>query len=249
MSLETTINVAGRFPNTEQAARDLQSPELMSSVGNAIAAHLKQWFITLNSERTHGYRQPGFYEEAAASTGYTTDYGFPAVVVMKKGVAQRRFGGRIEPKHTKYLAIPNSFSSMISETYGKSPMDFGNLDVVWGRRKDGTIGPIGLKGHEDDTDDDEQGAYHQTHVFQRQRGGSATRDGKRGEYVPYGKRGKDLKGSSGEVLFWLAQWVDQQPDPTVLPNTEDLAITGERAMVQWLAANPPITIAVEGASA
>jgi len=238
MPLTQTISIAGRFPDAEAMARDLQSPDLMARVGAAIADHLKAYFVQLNAERTHGYRQPGFYEDAAASTGYTTEFGYPAVVVMKQGVRQRFEGGRIEPKHTKYLAIPNSFSSLIAETYGKSPTDFSGLDVVFGRRKDGTIGPIGLKGHEDDTEGEEEGAFKQAHVFSRQRGGSATRDGASGEYVPYGKRGKNLKKSEGEVLFWLAQWVDQQADPTVLPPVEDLEEAGYEAMARWLASKP-----------
>lgn len=250
------IDISGAFPDSARMEVELRGAELRSVVGNAIAQVVKDNFIQLNNERTHGYRSPGFYEMAARSTGYTEEYGYYEVVVMWRGVAQRAFGGTIRPTTGKYLAIPNSFSSAIAQIYGKSPREVGNLKVAFGRQADGSIGPIGLKAND-------EGAVWQHHVRTEL-----------GFYVPTGDRGKKIRlpggtvtkqgrtatgqftvgtqakgrsrSSAGEILFWLKKEVYQAADSRVLPPHEALEAAGADAARQWLSTRTPTTITVEG---
>ena len=270
MPVLQTIQLVGQFPDTEQAARELQSPELRSAVGNAIAAVVKDNFVRLNAERSHGYANSGFYENAARSTGYTEDYGYPAVVVMWIGVAMRYFGGLIKPKNAKYLSIPNSFSTAISSIYGTSPREIGNLRVVFGRQQDGSIGPIALAAND-------EGAVWQHHMLNQDRWGMVQGRGEGGRFKkgslekladkweateePQGKIrrplsreeqgmaknvGKKSMSTAGEILFWLKKYVYQDADASVLPSIERLTLAGREAMVAWLTPRTPTSITVGG---
>ena len=235
--LETQVDIKGQFPDSPAIERDLQSPELLANVGDAVAKVLQGHVRALNAERTHGYGGAGgFYENAARSTGYTTDFGFPAVVVMKVGVALRRYGtamlegGMLRPKNAKYLAIPNSFSGVIAEVYGHSPREFENLRVVFGRRSDGTVGPIALAA-------DEGGARN------KGRGGKQVRakltEAERGAAANVGRTSKS---SEGEIMFWLKKEVYQRPDYSVLPEQETLEQAGRDAAIEWLLPRVPTAI-------
>lgn len=253
--LKQTLDITGGFANPAQIEKDLQSPEMLARVGNAVVMVLKSHFIALNAQRTHGFGgSDGYYEGAARGTGYTTDLGYPAVVVNQIGIALRYYGteilpgGKLRPKNAKYLSIPNSFSSALSQVYGRSPTEFGNLHVVFGRRKDGTIGPIALAGGEG-------GAHRQNHVL----------DPNLGTYEKVGEKGKKVrvplslaeqgmaknvhkktKSSEGEILFWLVKEVYQAPDATVLPPIERLVNAGREAAVDYIAQTTPASIVENG---
>ena len=230
----TEISVSGAMLDASQVEREMQSPGLPAAVGNAVAEVLIHHFEELNSER-HSHGAFGFYEGAARSTGYTTEFGYPAVVVMQIGVAQRRFGGTILPKNGKYLAIPNSFSDTISATYGHSPTEFSNLVVVFGRQKaTGNIGPIGLKASENENEDEDERVFRQKH----------TKDALTGEWLPVGKQGKEVKGAEGEILFWLCKSVYQDADESVLPPQEELNKVGRDAAVLWFSRRKAQTMPV-----
>ena len=247
MPVTQSINLSGAFPDTERAARELQSPELRSAVGNAIATVVKDNFIALNAERSHGYSNSGFYENAARSTGYTEDYGYPAVVVMWIGVAMRYFGGLIKPKNAKYLSIPNSFSTAIASIYDTSPREIGNLKVVFGRQQDGSIGPIALAAND-------EGAVWQHHaendfgviVETEKAGKKIRRPLSREEQGMARNVGKKSMSTAGEILFWLKKEVYQNADASVLPSIERLTLAGREAMVAWLTPRTPTSITVGG---
>jgi hypothetical protein len=254
MPLEQSISVAGRFADADAIAADLSSPEMLSRIGNAVAQVLKDNFVELNAEKSSGYGgMGGYYEGAARGTGYTTANGYAEVLVKQIGIGMRWLGtdilpgGVLKPKDSKYLAIPNSFSSAFAEVYGRSPTEIGNLKVVFGRQQDGTIGPIALKA-------DEGGAYRQNHVL----------DPFSGDYVTSGPKGRKIRAprtandeqqlsanwgrrgssSEGEVLFWLVKEVYQAPNPRVVPPMEELEQAGYSAARQWLDHITPTSISI-----
>ena len=270
MPVTQSINLSGAFPDTEQAARELQSPELRSHVGRVIADVIKDNFVRLDAERGHNYSPEHFYGEAARSTGYTEQYGYPAVVVMWIGVAMRYFGGLIKPKNAKYLSIPNSFSTAISSIYGTSPREIGNLRVVFGRQQDGSIGPIALAAND-------EGAVWQHHMLNQDRWGMVQGRGEGGRFKkgslekladkweateePQGKIrrplsreeqgmaknvGKKSMSTAGEILFWLKKYVYQDADASVLPSIERLTLAGREAMIAWLTPRTATSITVGG---
>lgn len=253
MSFTQTVEVTGRFPDPNAIEREFSSPELLSRIGNAVAGVIKENFIQLNAERSSGYGgMGGYYEGAARGTGYTTAFGYSEVLVKQIGIAVRLYGtdilpgGMLNPKNAKYLAIPNSFSGVISQVYGRSPTEFANLKVVFGRQKSGDIGPIALKA-------DEGGAWRQNHV----------KDHWTGDYIktgPSGKKvraklneqeigmaqnvGKKTKSSEGEILFWLAKEVYQSPDARVIPRMDVLESSGYDAAKAWLDHITPTSITI-----
>ena len=229
----TSIIVEGSQLDPAAVEAQMRSPTLPAIIGNAVAQVLFDHFVALNAER-HSHGAFGFWEGAARSTGYTTRYGYPAVVVMQIGVAQRRFGGTIVPKNGKYLAIPNSFSDTITATYGRSPTEFSNLVVVFGHQKGGNIGPIGLKAPENENDDEDETVFKQHH----------SKDPLTGEWHEVGKRGKKVKGAEGEILFWLCKSVYQQADESVLPTDEELQQAGYDAAVGWFSRHGAPTVPV-----
>ena len=217
--LRQEIEISGAFPESATLEGDLDSPELHEVIGQAIADVLVAHCEELDAERGHGFGVSGFYEGAARSTGFTQERGFPEVVVMQTGVAQRSHGGTIRARNVEYLAIPNSFSETIAATYSHSPREFGNLEVVFGRQKDtGAIGPVGLKAASD-----EEGAE-MPHGTSRQR------------------RLLREQADFDDVLFWLKREVWQSPDPTVLPADAELEDAGYRAAVAYLAHRTPTNI-------
>src|ERR1017187_8631550 len=270
MPVLQSINLAGAFPDTERSARELQSPDLRSYVGRVIADVIKDNFVQLHAERSHGYAESGFYQEAARSTGYTEQYGYPAVVVMWIGVAMRYFGGLIRPKNAKYLSIPNSFSTAIASIYGTSPREIGNLRVVFGRQQDGSIGPIALAAND-------EGAVWQHHMLNQDRWGMKQGRGEGGRFkkgsleklkdkweategpgkkirrpLPKEEQGmaknvsKKSMSTAGEILFWLKKEVYQNADASVLPTIERLTEVGREAMVAWLTPRTPTSITAGG---
>ena len=247
MPVTQSINLSGAFPDTEQAARELQSPELRSHVGRVIADVIKDNFVRLDAERGHNYSPEHFYGEAARSTGYTEQYGYPAVVVMWIGVAMRYFGGLIKPKNAKYLSIPNSFSTAIASIYDTSPREIGNLKVVFGRQQDGSIGPIALAAND-------EGAVWQHHaendfgvIVETEKAGKKIRRSLSREEQGMAKNvNKKSMSTSGEILFWLKKEVYQNADASVLPSIERLTLAGREAMVAWLTPRTPTSITVGG---
>lgn len=234
MSFEQTISISGRFPTGSELEQQFKQrmAGAMDAAGQGVVMLLKQHFLALNASRHSGYSTVGFYAQAADQTGYIREDGGGTVFVMKRGIRQRLLGGRIKPKGHPYLAIPNSFSPTISDTYGKSPVEFGNLRVLFGRQKDtGRIGPIGLVA-------DEGGAVKQHHVKTELGFYAGGRPGKRVRYKvhpeaePFTR--KKTRSSEGEVLFWLKRYVDQRPDPSVIPSLDEMERAGYEAAKQYL---------------
>lgn len=216
MSYETQLNVT-RGVTPDVAAR---LPEIAAVIGRAVVERLRQHFYNLNEQRHRGAYGGGYYADAAEGTYLADDGGGNvAAEVSRVGIKMRLLGtaylpgGILQPKRGKYLSIPATF-----DTIGKSPTDYGDLRLLFGRQKGtGQIGPIGLMGGEGGAKTKETGK-------QLRLTSTITRPGGR----------KKTLTSEGEVLFWLRLWVTQAPDPTVTPTTDELETAGAEAGMAYL---------------
>ena len=157
--------------------------EAHRAVGEAAASVIAKHFGQLDSERD---RYSRFYEEAAKGTllGQVDDAG-ASVEIHKLGVAQRYFGGPIEPKNVQFLTIPAA-----EESFGKT-VETVEQDVQLGVRYGAGGVPRALVELVQETSE---------------------------------KTGRPFKSPrpGGKVLFWLVKHVDQEPDPTVLPEPDEI---------------------------
>jgi hypothetical protein len=160
-------------------------------VGQAVANLLRAHFARLDQKRPNalGGDRTHFYARAAKNTSYAVAPPGVTVSVNSQGIAQRYFGGVIKPVKAKKLAIPAR-----AESYGKSPREFSNLEVAFGKR-----GPYAL--------------------VERASTDIKTIKRKSGELRI--KRGADRGGG---VMFWLVDQVNQAADPTVLPGDGETAL-------------------------
>lgn len=204
----------------------LAGKDVLLAAARGAANLLKEHFLQLNEDRHGGYSTVGFYEQAADQTfgasGDAIDHGDAVGIgTTKVGIALRRFGARpLLPRDKAYLAIPNyDFRSV---THGRSPLEFTNLRVLFGRQETGQIGPIGLISGE---------------------GGSTLEKNDRRVRLPTGQytmRGyPKTKNSEGEVLFWLKKFVFMEADESVLPTDDNIAEAGTRAALLYLGRTPP----------
>lgn len=234
-TFEQKIDVAGAYTDPAAIRKALESPLAQASAGEGVSALLKEHFLQLNAERHHPFAADGFYEQAAQLTGYTTDDGVPAVVVMKLGILLRWLGGVVTPTEKEYLAIPNY--EHLEETYGRSPLEFSNLRVLFGRQKEtGQIGPIGLVVDEEDqlktaATAAEARGLKQKHV-------KTLRASAEAEAIT----GRGRIQGAGEVLYWLKLSTTHLPDDSVIPPLDELAEAGLRGVMEYLDQLNQITI-------
>jgi len=76
----------------------------------------------------HGGKRTHFYAKAARSTNYREVSNGVIVAINHTGIAQRFFGGTIEPTSGSYLTIPAA-----PEAYGRRAREFNNLEVAFGQ--------------------------------------------------------------------------------------------------------------------
>lgn len=222
----TGISILGDAPDPVKLAANLAGHELLVVAGRGVANLLKEHFLGLNEERHGGYSTVGFYEAAAdqvfGASDDAHDYGSSiGVGTAKVGIALRRFGAQpLLPRDKAYLAIPNY--DYLSITHGRSPIEFYNLRILFGRQETGQIGPIGLIATEG-------GA-------KLEKNDHTPRIGT-GEYTIGGT--EKTKTTEGEVLFWLKKFVFMEADESVLPTDEELSYAGTRAAFLYLDRTPP----------
>ena len=127
----------GEFATDLPAAEAALAPAAVKDVvGRAGVNILRDHFFDLDRSRKNdlGGKRSHFYAAAARSTQFQTRSSGVLISINKVGIAQRFYGGSIRPVKAKVLTIP-----VRSEAYGKSPREFTNLEVVFGKR-----GAIGL---------------------------------------------------------------------------------------------------------
>ncbi len=157
--------------------------EAHRALGEVATTVIAKHFGRLDAERD---RYTRFYEEAAKGTLLgNVDAQGATVEIHKLGIAQRYFGGPIDPKNHTYLTIPAA-----EESFGKTVETVSQeteLAVVFGY-------------------------------------GGVPRALKEAEQTTSERTGRTLKKPKpgGKVLFWLVKHVDQDADPTVLPEPSDI---------------------------
>lgn len=107
--------------------------DVRKAMGNAVANVLLAHFAELAQDSTHhktaqsfGAAPTGVYEEARRGVQQPELEGEGvSVTINQRAIAQRFFGGDIEPVNAKFLAIPAR-----TESYGKRPGEFDNLRFI-----------------------------------------------------------------------------------------------------------------------
>lgn len=157
--------------------------EAHRAMGEVAASVIQKHFGVLSAERD---RHSRFYETAAKGTllGNVDAVGAD-IEIHKLGIAQRYFGGPIDPKNRTYLTIPAA-----EESYGKTVETVSQTHPMGVRFGTGGI-PRAL--------------VELTQTVSE-------------------KTGKPYKTPrpGGKVLFWLVKHVDQDADPTVLPEPSEI---------------------------
>lgn len=112
-------------------ARHLAEPVLQDKIGGEVTRLLLDHLTALDIARPNalGGRRTHFYESAGKNTSYATHDNGVTISVNQTGIAQRYFGGTIEPgPGKKYLTIPAR-----AEAHGRRAGEFDNLEFLFGR--------------------------------------------------------------------------------------------------------------------
>jgi hypothetical protein len=111
----------------------ISGDDVKAVMGRAIRGVVVSHFIQIASDSAHhktarslGAAPTGIYEKAAQGTSQpeVSQEGV-SITIHQVAIAQRFFGGTIEPVNAKFLAIPAR-----SEAYGKRPREFDNLRLI-----------------------------------------------------------------------------------------------------------------------
>lgn len=184
MTVSITISGPALDLLKEQRAT-LASDGVKKAAGNGVRLLLMDYLGGLDSSRPNavGGRRTHFYAQAARGITYDVTPDGAEVAIHQEGIAQRFYGGKIEPVNSKYLTIP-----VDPEAYGRRAGEFDNLTVQWGRSKGGKARPMFLTETPED------------------------------------------KKTKGRIMYYLAESVEQDPDPTVLPD-DDLVMQSAVASI------------------
>jgi hypothetical protein len=191
-----SITVTIRDDATARLRRlDRMHADIRPAIGAGVANFIKDWLFKLDSKpNKSGFPSQHFYSGAAKATTWRANAAAITVSVNKQGFRQRYQGGTIRPVNAKLLTIPAR-----AEAAGHRAREFGNLKVQFGRRRNGSVGPVALVAGD----------------------GGATRKKFRGRDDTSEER--PVKGADeGVVMYWLVPEVTQAGDESILPTTEML---------------------------
>ncbi len=134
MSLTVQVQVDDQAsPSAFRIRDELGRADVRKVMGQAVAQTLKDHFTALANDSQHhrtaaslGANRTGFYARAASGVQQPNieSDGF-SVSINAVGIAQRLFGGTIEPVNAKFLTIPAR-----AESYGKRAREFDNLKFI-----------------------------------------------------------------------------------------------------------------------
>jgi hypothetical protein len=176
----------------------LNAREFRIVAGEAAKDVLVDHFADLGRERHRGQNTvSNFWEDAADAAVLEIDDQGAQIVVDQAGVAQRRFGGLIEPVNHSHLWIP-----VHPDSIGRTGADFDNLLVLISPETG--KGVAIQKGHHAPADRDARGRY------------------------------RSRSGQDGDVLFALVESLDQEEDPSVDPDDQDLLDAATAAQLELL---------------
>jgi hypothetical protein len=163
---------------------------------------IRDHLVGLDSER-HKYGRH-FYAQASRSITVTTVPQGAAVSITQLGFRQRLYGGPIDPKTGMYLTIPAS-----PDAYGKRAGEFPDLHFAY-------------------VMDPETNALRPALVRNQSTPISIRRRKKEDGSVNFHVTPGQLQG--GEVMYWLVRHVDQDADPSVLPENSEMTASAVAAM-------------------
>lgn len=146
-----------------------------------------------------------FYGKAARAVSSKSDDKEAVVTISHRGFAQRYYGGRILPKNVKHLALPTEHVPVVNFVR-LAPRDAGPLAFIPRLGGPNVTAGYLVEGEEK----------------------RITRGKNKGK-----KRIAPKKG--GKMMYVLRGWVDQDPDPTVLPSNDELTEGGVEALRDYLA--------------
>jgi hypothetical protein len=199
-------------PRLMELLQQVKSKDFLVVMVTAVKGEVQRNFQQLGSRgNKNGWPSQNFYAKAARATNSRVagDVGFVSVNML--GISQRYFGGDITPGKN-VNPVTGRLTKYLAipareEAYGKRPGEFDDLQVLWGSR-----GPFALAERQ------------YTDVsFGRER-----KDGSR----------KVAPGDEhGMVLYWLTDFVHQEPDPSVLPTAELMSGAAVEAGESWLERN------------
>src|SRR6266568_1600534 len=131
MSATLTIEVFDRTPAIfNRLLQLLSGAELNKAVGFTAQETVRSHLGTIEQDSEHhehhglggdsiGGERTHFYEQAAQHTNFTSDDSAAIVGIAKTGMAQRYYGGPIDPVIVTWLTIPNT-----AEAYGHRASEF-----------------------------------------------------------------------------------------------------------------------------
>ena len=186
----------------------IRGRRIATSYVQAATILVRKNFASLNVERVNklGGESSGFYGYAAKGTSCTFHETGGVITVSKEGIRQRYFGGTIEPKNGKFLAIP-----IRSEAYGHTPLDNTFRDTL--RAIFGTTGGV---------------------LVQKTTGTISIPDRRKGHKKGDRRDVENHNLEQGLAFFALVRSVHQNADPTVLPSDDELHDAGSRAVENLL---------------
>ena len=168
-------------------------------VGTACIGVTMRHLSDLNGSRSRGAGK-GFYEQAASKVRMYSEPGYVLVTTEHQGLAQRYWGGRIEPRTAKCLAFPVGDSAARSAGRTKQLSGGGgSLRMILFKPK--------ISAHSE--------------IF-----GALVANENRVAVGVFSGKGKNAgktkyaKAKSGDIMFLLARWVQQDADPSVMPSEE-----------------------------
>lgn len=180
------------------------NPRIATAVARVIFDHLA---AKESSGNKNGWPSQHFYARAAKSITASSDAVAAYVSINIQGFRQRLEGGTIKPVEKKMLAIPAR-----AEASGRRPEEFGNLKVIFGKRSDGSVGPVALVA----------GAGGATkRVFHN-------REANGGERPVAG-------ADEGVVMYWLVLEAHQNADPSVMPSRAQILAAVEDTVSSYAA--------------
>ena len=154
--------------------------------------------MELNARRHRG-NSYGYYEQAASKVSYTSEPGAVMVSVKHQGLAQRYYGGRIDPVNKNCLAFPVGDSPASSAGHTNELSGGSDLRAIFFKPKVTAHSEIfgALVANSD-----------------RVAVGVVSGKGKNAGKTKYATT------QTGNILFLLARWVNQDADSTVMPSSK-----------------------------
>lgn len=211
MKIELTAQ-DGATPKLAEFLQRFQSRDILVVMGTAVKKVVQDNFRQLDAKgNKQGWPSQHFFAKAARATSNRVLGTVAIVSVTLLGILQRLLGGDITPGKgiSRLTGKLTKYLSIAAraEAYGRRPGEFDDLEVLWGRR-----GPFALAERQ------------YTEVsFGRER-----KDGSR----------KVIHGEEhGMVLYWLTDFVHQQPDPSVLPTDQVMSEAALQAGEEWVQRN------------